>query len=106
MRAATNLVLATESRLDVLIDNAGAIFAERTVGQDGLEATLATLVVGPFVLEAGLLPLMARTPGARIVSVTSGGIYTQPVRLDDLQYEREPWSGPRGYARASGSRWR
>jgi NAD(P)-dependent dehydrogenase (short-subunit alcohol dehydrogenase family) len=100
VRAAANLVLATESRLDVLIDNAGAIFAERTVGPDGIEATLATLVVGPFALEAALLPLMARTPGSRMVSVTSGGMYTQPVRLDDLQNEREPWSGPRAYARA------
>jgi NAD(P)-dependent dehydrogenase (short-subunit alcohol dehydrogenase family) len=100
VRAAASLVLATEPRLDVLVDNAGAIFPERTVGPDGVEATLATLVVGPFALEAGLLPLMARTPGARIVSVTSGGMYTQPVRLDDLQNEREPWSGPRAYARA------
>jgi dehydrogenase/reductase SDR family protein 12 len=94
------VVLATEPRLDVLVDNAGAIFPERTVGPDGIEATLATLVVGPFALEAALLPLMARTPGSRIVAVTSGGMYTQPVRLDDLQYEREPWSGPRAYARA------
>jgi NAD(P)-dependent dehydrogenase (short-subunit alcohol dehydrogenase family) len=88
-----------------LIDNAGAIFADRTVGPDGIEATLATLVVGPFALEAALLPLMARTPGSRIVSVTSGGMYTQPVRLDDLQYEREPWArGP--MPGPSGSRWR
>ncbi len=100
VRAAAGRVLATEPRLDVLIDNAGAMFSERTVGPDGIESTLATLVVGPFALEAALLPLMARTPGSRIVSVTSGGMYTQPVRLDDLQYEREPWSGARAYARA------
>ena len=100
MRAAASRILATEPRLDVLVDNAGAIFPERTVGPDGIEATLATLVVGPFVLEAALLPLLARTPGSRVVAVTSGGMYTQPVRLDDLQYEREPWSGPRAYARA------
>jgi NAD(P)-dependent dehydrogenase (short-subunit alcohol dehydrogenase family) len=43
---------------------------------------------------------MARTPGSRIVAVTSGGMYTQAVRLDDLQYEREPWSGARAYAQA------
>lgn len=100
VKAAASRILATEHRLDVLIDNAGAIFPERIVGPDGIEATLATLVVGPFVLEAALLPLMARTPGSRIVAVTSGGMYTQPVRLDDIQYEREPWSGPRAYARA------
>ncbi len=100
VRAAASLVLAAEPRLDVLIDNAGAIFPERTAGPDGIEATLATLVVGPFALEAALLPLLARTPGSRVVAVTSGGMYTQPVRLDDLQSEREPWSGPRAYARA------
>jgi NAD(P)-dependent dehydrogenase (short-subunit alcohol dehydrogenase family) len=100
VKAAASRVLATEPRLDVLVDNAGAMFPERTVGPDGIEATLATLVVCPFALEAALLPLMARTPGSRIVAVTSGGMYTQAVRLDDLQYEREPWSGPRAYAQA------
>jgi dehydrogenase/reductase SDR family member 12 len=100
VRTAATQVLATESRLDVLVDNAGAMFAERTVGPDGIEATLATLVVGPFALEAGLLPLLARTAGSRIVAVTSGGMYTQSVRLDDLQSQRGPWSGARAYARA------
>jgi len=100
VNAAVSRVLATETQLDVIIDNAGAIFPERTVRPDGIEATLATLVVGPFALEVGLLPLLARTPGSRIVAVTSGGMYTQRVHLDDLQYEREPWSGSRAYARA------
>jgi NAD(P)-dependent dehydrogenase (short-subunit alcohol dehydrogenase family) len=100
VRAAASHVLDTEPRLDVIVDNAGAIYPERTVGPDGIEATLATLVVGPFALEAALLPLMARTPGSRIIAVTSGGMYTQPVDLDDLQCEHESWSGPRAYARA------
>jgi dehydrogenase/reductase SDR family protein 12 len=100
VRAAVAQVLATEPRLDVLVDNAGAIFPERTEGPDGIEATLATLVVGPFVLLSGLLPLLEATGGARVVSVTSGGMYTQRVQLDDLQWRSEPYSGPRAYARA------
>lgn len=100
VRAAVARILETEARLDDLVDNAGAIFPERVEGPDGIEATLATLVVGPFVLISGLLPLLRRTEGARVICVTSGGMYTQRVHLDDLQWLNEPFSGPRAYARA------
>ena len=100
VRAAVDRILASEERLDVLVDNAGAIHPERTVGPDGIEATLATLAVTPFALEAGLLPLLRRTPGARVVAVTSGGMYTQPLDLDEIELREGSYSGPRAYARA------
>jgi dehydrogenase/reductase SDR family member 12 len=100
VRTAAERILSTETRLDVLVDNAGAIFPERTEGPDGIEATLAVLVVGPFVLISSLLPLLRRTPGSRVIAVTSGGMYTQRLHLDDLEWRREPYSGPRAYARA------
>lgn len=100
VRAAVARVLETESRLDVLVDNAGAIFPERIDGPDGIERTLATLVIGPFALVSGLLPLLLRTPASRVIAVTSGGMYTQRVDLDDLEGASEPFSGPRAYARA------
>jgi NAD(P)-dependent dehydrogenase (short-subunit alcohol dehydrogenase family) len=101
VRAAAEHVRATEARLDVLVDNAGAIFPERRVTADGIEATLATLVVGPFLLISRLQPLLHAAPaGGRVISVTSGGMYAQAVRLDDLQWEREPFDGTRAYARA------
>lgn len=77
VRAAVTRVLDTEPRLDALIDNAGAIFPERTESPDGIESTLATMVVGPFTLIAGLLPLMSATGHARVIAVTSGGMYAQ-----------------------------
>ena len=98
--AAAALVRDTESRLDVLIDNAGAIFAERRETPEGLERTFATLVVGPFALVTGLLPLLKRTGSARVIAVTSGGMYVQRLDLDDLQSEHRPFDGPRAYARA------
>ncbi len=100
VRAAVEHVLATEQRLDVLIDNAGAIFPERTIGPDGIEATFATLVVGPFALIGGLLPLLDRTPGSRVIAVTSGGQYAQALDLDDPQYRAGVYDGTRAYARA------
>jgi dehydrogenase/reductase SDR family protein 12 len=100
VRAAVEQVLDTETRLDVLIDNAGAIFPERTMGPDGIEATLATLVVGPYVLTHGLMPLLERTPGSRVISVTSGGMYTQQLDVHDLQYAAGRYNGSLAYARS------
>ncbi len=100
VRLAVRRILDTESRLDVVIDNAGAIYPERRVGPDGIEATLAVLVVGPFALVGGLLPLLRQTGHARVIAVTSGGQYTQALHLDDLEWESEPYDGTRAYARA------
>lgn len=100
VRSAVTRVLATEERLDVMVDNAGAMYATRTEGPDGIEASMAVLTVGPFALVAGLLPLLERTPGSRVIAVTSGGMYTQRLPLEDLQYLEGEYSGPRAYARA------
>ena len=100
VRAAVDRILATESRLDVVVDNAGAIYPERFDGPDGIEATFAVLVAGPFALLAGLLPLLRRTAGARVLAVTSGGMYAQALDLDDLESRRGAYSGTRAYARA------
>jgi dehydrogenase/reductase SDR family protein 12 len=100
VRAASREVLATQSRLDVVVDNAGAIFPERSLSPDGIEATFATLVVGPFALIRGVLPLLHRTGGARVIAVTSGGQYAQALDLGDLEYRRGVYDGTRAYARA------
>jgi dehydrogenase/reductase SDR family member 12 len=102
VRAAADAVCTTEQRLDALVDNAGAIRDRRIVTVDGLEATFATMVVGPFRLIAELLPLLRAADPApgRVISVTSGGMYAQRLDLDDLGYEVGPFDGTRAYARA------
>lgn len=100
VRAAADEILASEPRIDVLIDNAGAIFDERADTPEGFERTFATMVLGPFVLISRLAGRVAESPDPRILAVTSGGMYTQALPLDDLMYERGEYSGPRAYARA------
>ncbi|MFO7532106.1 MAG: SDR family NAD(P)-dependent oxidoreductase [Candidatus Limnocylindrales bacterium] len=100
IRAAIERIHADEDRLDVVVDNAGAINPERIETEDGLEATFATMTVGPFSLVAGLLPLLAASGDGRVISVVSGGMYFQPLPLDDLQFERGDFDGTRAYARA------
>ena len=99
VRVAVDQILATEPRLDVLIDNAGAINPQRRLGPDGMEATFALMVVGPFTLTAGLLPLLRASHG-RVIAVTSGGMYTQALDLADLGSAAGEWSGARAYSRA------
>lgn len=98
--AAAERIIDLEPAIDIVVDNAGAIFPTRHESPDGIEATLAVLAVGPFALIAGLLPRLRTTPGSRVISVTSGGMYTQSLPLEDLQYRDGTYSGPRAYARA------
>ncbi len=87
------------SRLDVLVNNAGVMTDARAVSADGIELTFATNVVGPFLLTNLLIPLLRESAPARIINVSSGGMYTQKLRVDDLQSEREEFDGPNVYAR-------
>jgi dehydrogenase/reductase SDR family protein 12 len=100
VRAAAEAILASEPRIDVVIDNAGAIFAERGETAEGIERTFATMVAGPFVLVSRLLPRLAASPDGRVIAVTSGGMYTQALPLDDLGYTRGTYQGALAYARA------
>ncbi len=95
---AAQAVRASEPRLDILVDNAGAIHQERRETQEGIEATLAVLVVGPFALTAGLMPMLIAAPAGHVIAVTSGGMYAQPVDLGDLEWKARPYNGVRAYA--------
>jgi NAD(P)-dependent dehydrogenase (short-subunit alcohol dehydrogenase family)/carbon monoxide dehydrogenase subunit G len=103
VRRLARSLLATEPRIDILVNNAGVLLNERTMTAEGLETTLATNLLAPFLLTQLLLPRLAASAKpsapARIVNVSSGGMYTTGVKLDDLQYERRPWNGSDAYAR-------
>ena len=99
VRAFAERFTADEPRLDVLVNNAGVMPPERTLSADGNELALATNVLGPFLLTNLLLPLMKESAPARIVNVSSGGMYTQRLNVDDLQTEHEEYDGTKVYAR-------
>ena len=89
-----------ESRLDVLINNAGALIAERGISIDGFELSFATNVLGPYLLTDLLMPLLKSGAPSRIVNVSSGGMYAQRLDVDDLQFEHKPYNGVIAYAQA------
>jgi len=90
---------AEAPRLDVLVNNAGVLTQKRELSADGIELTLATNVIGSFLITQLLIPMLERSAPSRIVNVSSGGMYTQKLRVDDLQSEREDFDGPTVYAR-------
>jgi NAD(P)-dependent dehydrogenase (short-subunit alcohol dehydrogenase family) len=84
--------------LDAIVHNAGALLADKTVTADGLETTLAVHLVAPHLLTERLTPLL-RAP-ARVLWVTSGGMYSQGLDVDDLEMDAESYKGTAQYARA------
>ncbi|MFD9701042.1 SDR family NAD(P)-dependent oxidoreductase [Lentzea sp. NPDC059081] len=92
-------MVAEFDRLDVLVHNAGVLPQKRTETPEGHELTLATHVLGPLLLTDLLRPLLAASPDARVVFVSSGGMYTQRLHADDPEYREGEYRGATAYAR-------
>ncbi|MGH2351818.1 MAG: SDR family NAD(P)-dependent oxidoreductase, partial [Chloroflexota bacterium] len=93
-------VLAESDRLHVLVNNVGGTFNDRRETADGYEATLATILVGPFALTRALLPLLRASAPARIVNVASmSHRLWKGDPFADLQ-SRQGYRTWRAYARA------
>jgi NAD(P)-dependent dehydrogenase (short-subunit alcohol dehydrogenase family) len=92
-------LLGRVHRVDVLVHNAGALPAERTESPDGHEVTVATHVLGPVLLTDLLRPVLAGHD-ARVVLVSSGGMYTQKLPVSDPDYRRGSYQGAVAYARS------
>lgn len=92
--------LAALERLDVLIHNAGALFNERRMASSGIELTVAVQVVAPFLLTGMALERLRSTPGSRVLTMSSGGMYATGLTVSRLQMEAEGYQGAEQYARA------
>ena len=82
----------------MLVNNAGVLPPERTVSADGYELTFATNVLGMFALTEALLPVLTACAPARVINVSSGGMYSSRLDLDELQDPSGEFDGVRAYA--------
>lgn len=98
VRQAAAGILDSGRPLDVLVNNAGVLPPRRSHTDEGFELTFATNVLGPFLLTALLLPALEAAASSRVVNVSSGGMYTARLDLDDLQLEGREFDGARFYA--------
>jgi NAD(P)-dependent dehydrogenase (short-subunit alcohol dehydrogenase family) len=84
--------------LDVLVNNAGILSPLRKTTADGVELTLATNVIGYYLLTQELVGILRAGAPARVVNVAS--TFAGNVDLDDLQFERRPYDGMQSYAQS------
>jgi dehydrogenase/reductase SDR family member 12 len=92
-------LVTRHDRLHGLVHAAGALTPDYRRAADGIEMTVATAVIAPFRLTAMLAPLL-EAGAANIVTVSSGGMYTQRFDLDQLLSRPDDYDGVRAYARA------
>ncbi len=90
---------ASEPRVDALINNAGAMFADRRVTPEGLELTFALNHMAYFVLTLALRDRLVASAPARIVSTASVAHQGSSLDFDDLQGAKS-YSGWKAYGRS------
>ena len=92
-------LLAKGDTIDVLINNAGALFNDHTMTSEGLEKSYALLLLSPWRMCERLFPLLKNHDDtARIINVVSGGMYAERLNLKRLNMTSDGYRGARAYA--------
>ena len=101
VNALSEKLLAEGRPIDVLINNAGALFNDFGETQEGIEQSVALLLLSPWQLTEQLHPLLRdHTTKARVINVVSGGMYTQKLSVKHLVMSADHYNGSVAYARA------
>ena len=88
---------ADNTRLDLLINNAGVMMPPYSKTSDGFELQFGTNHLGHFAVTGLLLDLIVKTPGSRIVNVSSGAHKLGGLNFEDLNWENRPYRKAKAY---------
>jgi NAD(P)-dependent dehydrogenase (short-subunit alcohol dehydrogenase family) len=86
--------------LDIVINNAGVILTSKQLSVDGIEKTLATNVLAPFLFTNLLLDLLKANVPARVINISSGIYKWGKLDLNDLQYNTRKYQVMKVYAQS------
>jgi dehydrogenase/reductase SDR family member 12 len=100
VRAMAATITASTRSVDVIVHNAGALNVRRRTNSVGMEATVASQVLGPFLLTSLLLPSLRANPVGRVLTMSSGGMYAAKLTVTGLQMGDREYRGSEQYARA------
>lgn len=93
---ASNFML--NNTVHVLVNNAGCMVNQREVTEEGLEKNFATNTLGTYILTTALIPALKKAEDPRVITVSSGGMLTQKLDTDNLQFEKGTFDGTMAYA--------
>lgn len=109
--ALVSRLLTANRKIDVLINNAGALFNEHAFTKEGVEQSYALLLLSPWRLTEALNPLLVASQNllgdvsearscekARVINVVSGGMYAERLNLRRLNMTADGYRGARAYA--------
>ena len=99
VRRLADEVKAKTDRIDVLVNNAGAVFAKRQESANGIELTWAVNHLAPFLLTNLLFDTLKASAPARVVTVASALHARGSMDFEDLQY-RNGWGAMKSYGRS------
>ncbi|KAK4784577.1 hypothetical protein SAY86_018945 [Trapa natans] len=90
---------ARDVPVHILVNNAGTLENKRITTKEGLEVNFAVNVLGTYTMTELMLPLLEKAaPVARVITVSSGGMYSTPL-TEDLQFSDSNFDGAQQYAR-------
>jgi retinol dehydrogenase 13 len=97
VRKVADILLTNYPRIDVLINSAGLYSTTRMTTPDGFETLFCVNHLAPFLLTYLLIDRLKQSAPARIIQVNSEGHRFGGLDLNDLNWERRPYFGLRGY---------
>ncbi len=87
VRSFAEAMLGQLDGLDMLINNAGIMACPEARVGPGWESQFGVNHMGHFALTQGLMPLLTKTKGARVVALSSTGHKISGIRWDDIQFD-------------------
>ncbi|XP_077291046.1 retinol dehydrogenase 13-like [Arctopsyche grandis] len=100
VRECANHILATESKINLLINNAGVMMCPKGTTEDGFETQLGTNHFSHFLLTLLLFPRILASKPARIVNVSSKAHEMGSIDFDDLNFEKRSYSPLSAYGQS------
>lgn len=82
-----------DTPIHVLVNNAGCMLHEKQDSKQGLEMNFACNTLGTYLLTTLLLPKLQQQADARVITVSSGGMYLEGLDADDIMLAKRPFKG-------------